>query len=82
MLGKSTASEARQVGKIFSKVYLSQPCPIEIPCTVWKQSWECSCRVVLLSPRPWDFPPSIDGDVSHEDEPMEVDESDGSVSLD
>jgi hypothetical protein len=29
---------------------------------------------VLPSPRPWDFPPSIDGDVSREDDPMELDD--------
>jgi hypothetical protein len=39
-------------------------------------------RVMLPSPRPWDFPPLINEDVSREDEPMEVDESNGSVSLD
>jgi hypothetical protein len=39
-------------------------------------------RVMLPSPRPWDFPPSIDGDVSHEDSPMELDEPEGAVSLD
>jgi hypothetical protein len=39
-------------------------------------------RVMLLSPRPWDFPPSIDGDVSREDSPMELDEPEGVVSLD
>jgi hypothetical protein len=37
---------------------------------------------VLLSPRPWDFPPSIDGDVSREDTPMELDEPKGAVGLD
>ena len=37
---------------------------------------------LLLSPRPWDFPPSIDGDVSREDSPMELDEPKGAVSLD
>jgi hypothetical protein len=37
---------------------------------------------VLPSPRPWDFPPSIDGDVSREDSPMELDEPEGVVSLD
>jgi hypothetical protein len=30
--------------------------------------------VVLPSPRPWDFPPSIDGDISHADDPMELDD--------
>jgi hypothetical protein len=39
-------------------------------------------RVMLPSPRPWDFPPSIDGDVSREDSPMELDEPEGAVSLD
>jgi hypothetical protein len=37
---------------------------------------------VLPSPRPWDFPLSIDGDVSREDSPMELDEPEGVVSLD
>jgi hypothetical protein len=37
---------------------------------------------VLPSPRPWDFPPSIDGDVSREDSPMELDEPEGAVSPD
>jgi hypothetical protein len=37
---------------------------------------------VLPSPRPWDFPPSIDGDVSREDSPMELDKPEGAVSLD
>jgi hypothetical protein len=37
---------------------------------------------MLLSPRPWDFPPSIDGDVSRKDSPMELDEPEGVVSLD
>jgi hypothetical protein len=32
------------------------------------------CCVVLPSPRPWDFPPSIDGDVSRVDDPMELDD--------
>jgi hypothetical protein len=31
-------------------------------------------RVMLPSPRPWDFPPSIDGDVSRVDNPMELDD--------
>jgi hypothetical protein len=31
-------------------------------------------RVMLLSPRPWDFPPLIDRDVSREDDLMEVDD--------
>jgi hypothetical protein len=31
-------------------------------------------RKVLPSPRPWDFPPSIDGDVSRADDPMELDD--------
>jgi hypothetical protein len=39
-------------------------------------------RVMLPSPRPWDFPPSIDGDVSCKDSPMELDEPEGVVSLD
>jgi hypothetical protein len=39
-------------------------------------------RVMLPSPRPWDFPPSIDGDVSREDSPMELDEPEGTVGLD
>jgi hypothetical protein len=29
---------------------------------------------LLPSPRPWDFPPSIDGDISHADDPMELDD--------
>jgi hypothetical protein len=37
---------------------------------------------MLPSPRPWDFPPSIDGDVSCEDSPMELDKPEGAVSLD
>jgi hypothetical protein len=37
---------------------------------------------LLPSPRPWDFPPSIDRDVSREDSPMELDEPEGVVSLD
>jgi hypothetical protein len=37
---------------------------------------------MLLSPRPWDFPSSIDGDVSREDSPMELDEPEGTVGLD
>jgi hypothetical protein len=37
---------------------------------------------VLPSPRPWDFPPSINGDVNCEDSPMELDEPEGAVSLD
>jgi hypothetical protein len=28
---------------------------------------------LLPSPRPWDFPPSIDGDISCADSPMELD---------
>jgi hypothetical protein len=39
-------------------------------------------RVMLPSPRPWDFPPSIDGDVSCEDSPMELDEPGGTVGPD
>jgi hypothetical protein len=31
-------------------------------------------RVMLPSPRPWDFPPSIDGDISRADDPMELDD--------
>jgi hypothetical protein len=31
-------------------------------------------EIVLPSPRPWDFPPSIDGDISHADDPMELDD--------
>jgi hypothetical protein len=30
--------------------------------------------LLLPSPRPWDFPPSIDGDISHADDPMELDD--------
>jgi hypothetical protein len=37
---------------------------------------------MLPSPRPWDFPPSIDGDVSRADVPMEVDDPEGVVRLD
>jgi hypothetical protein len=37
---------------------------------------------VLLSPQPWDFPPSIDSDVSRKDDPMELDDPKGMVSLD
>jgi hypothetical protein len=29
---------------------------------------------VLPSPQPWDFPPSIDGDISRADDPMELDD--------
>ena len=29
---------------------------------------------MLPSPRPWDFPPSIDGDISRADDPMELDD--------
>jgi hypothetical protein len=36
---------------------------------------------MLPSPRPWDFPSSIDGDVSREDSPMELDEPEGVVDL-
>ena len=38
--------------------------------------------LLLPSPRPWDFPPSIDGDVSREDSPMELDGPEGAVGLD
>ena len=38
--------------------------------------------LVLPSPRPWDFPPSIDGDISCTDDLMEVDDPEGVVSLD
>jgi hypothetical protein len=31
-------------------------------------------RVMLPSPRPWDFPPLIDGDISRADDPMELDD--------
>jgi hypothetical protein len=31
-------------------------------------------RVMLPSPRPWDFPPSIDGNISRADDPMELDD--------
>jgi hypothetical protein len=31
-------------------------------------------RVMLLSPRPWDFPLLIDGDISRADDPMELDD--------
>jgi hypothetical protein len=31
-------------------------------------------RTMLPSPRPWDFPPSIDGDISRADDPMELDD--------
>jgi hypothetical protein len=41
-----------------------------------------SIGAVLPSPRPWDFPPSIDGDVSREDSPMELDGSEGTVGPD
>jgi hypothetical protein len=34
----------------------------------------CIMLTVLPSPRPWDFPPSIDGDISHADDPMELDD--------
>jgi hypothetical protein len=37
---------------------------------------------VLPSPRPWDFPPSIDGDISRADDLMELDDPEGMVSLD
>jgi hypothetical protein len=30
--------------------------------------------IMLPSPRPWDFPPSIDGDISRADDPMELDD--------
>jgi hypothetical protein len=30
--------------------------------------------LVLPSPRPWDFPPSIDGGISRVDNPMELDD--------
>jgi hypothetical protein len=33
-----------------------------------------SCPALLPSPRPWDFPPSIDGDISRADDPMELDD--------
>jgi hypothetical protein len=39
-------------------------------------------RVMLPSPRPWDFPPLIDGDVCREDSPMELDKPEGTVGLD
>jgi hypothetical protein len=39
-------------------------------------------RVMLPSPWPWDFPPSIDRDVSRVDDPMEVDDPEGVVRLD
>jgi hypothetical protein len=45
----------------------------------------CACRSrrnVLPSPQPWDFPPSIDRDISRKDSPMELDEPEGVVSLD
>jgi hypothetical protein len=29
---------------------------------------------MLPSPRPWDFPPSIDGDINCADDPMELDD--------
>jgi hypothetical protein len=29
---------------------------------------------MLPSPRPWDFPPSIDGDINRVDDPMELDD--------
>jgi hypothetical protein len=29
---------------------------------------------MLPSPQPWDFPPSIDGDISRADDPMELDD--------
>jgi hypothetical protein len=29
---------------------------------------------LLLSPRPWDFPPSINGDISRADDLMELDD--------
>jgi hypothetical protein len=29
---------------------------------------------LLPSPRPWDFPPSIDWDISRTDDPMELDD--------
>jgi hypothetical protein len=31
-------------------------------------------QLLLPSPRPWDFPPSIDGDISRADDPMELDD--------
>jgi hypothetical protein len=37
---------------------------------------------MLPSPRPWDFPTSIDGDISRADDWMEVDEPEGTVGLD
>jgi len=41
-----------------------------------------SSAFLLPSPRAWDFPPSIDGDVSHEDSPMELGEPGGTVGPD
>jgi hypothetical protein len=44
----------------------------------FKFVWFCWVRVpedrLLPSPRPWDFPPSIDGDISRADDPMELDD--------
>jgi hypothetical protein len=37
---------------------------------------------MLPSPQPWDFPPSIDGDISRADDPMELDDPKAVVSLD
>jgi hypothetical protein len=37
---------------------------------------------MLPSPRPWDFPASIDRDISRVDDSMEVDDPEGVVSLD
>jgi hypothetical protein len=51
-------------------------------CVFGPREINAQCRAMLPSPRPWDFPPSIDGDISREDSPMELDEPEGAVSLD
>jgi hypothetical protein len=43
--------------------------------TVYVRSGQVpSMGYMLPSPRPWDFPPSIDGDISRADSPMELDD--------
>ncbi|KAF8481855.1 hypothetical protein DFH94DRAFT_691497 [Russula ochroleuca] len=51
-------------------------------CVFGPREINAQCRAMLPSPRPWDFPPLIDGDISREDSPMELDEPEGAVSLD
>jgi hypothetical protein len=54
----------------------------QTPCVFPPRHLSAHTPLMLLSPRPWDFPPSIDGALSRTDDPMELDDPEGTVGLD